>query len=400
MEISLSIQLLLTLFICLVSSFIISFFFNKLKLPRVLGPLIVGLVLNIMLSDLFVLIPEFLNIVEIFANLGILLSLFYLGLKIDFETAKPLTKHSFITAINTTFFPFILGMLTTYFFGYGLLTSFLVGVFLTVTAEEVSLTILDDLNLVKKKIGNIIIEAGTIGNIFEVIIIALIGLEIKSLIIVPSGNLLAGILSELFIFVIIISFSRFILVPLFFDALGVKPKSYEIFFVCFIVLNVLSLTSDILNFGNIIGALLAGLIVKDYLIIKKIKINLQRIIEVTETVNYSIFEPMTFIWVGILINPDFLTNPYFGIVLTIIALFGKLIGAVVGNILYKKSIREGLIIGWGLNSRGSTELFAILIAKKAGLIHNSVYNAVVIMAVLTTFISPIVFEKLARDYLG
>ncbi|MBN2422827.1 cation:proton antiporter [Candidatus Woesearchaeota archaeon] len=397
MEVTFTIQLLSTLCICLVSSFLINRLFKKLNLPNIIAPLIVGLALNTELSrNLLSFIPEFEHIVELFANLGIVLTLFFLGLKINLRSMKNLSKNSSIMAINAGFFPFIWGFVAAYLFKYSLVTSFFVGVCLSITAEEVSISILDELKLIRTRIGQLIIEAGAIGNVFEIIVIALLGIIIKS-INLSQSFILFKIAMELIFFFSLITIMRYILVPFFFDSLGKTHRNFELFLACFVILILLSLGSELLAFGYIIGALLAGLIVKDHLIDKNGYKDEQRVIEVVETVNFSIFEPMIFIWIGLLINPaTLIQSPMFGIVLTVIAILGKLLGAIIGNFFCKESILEGMIIGWGLNARGATELFAVLIAKNIGMIGNEIFNAVVFMALMTTIISPIVFKILVR----
>ena len=93
-------------------------------------------------------------------------------------------------------------------------------------------------------------------------------------------------------------------------------------------------------------------------------------------------------------------NIGFGILLTFLAITGKLIGAVLGNHFCKESLQEGLLIGWGLNARGATDLFALLVAQSQGLVSTSIFSAIVFMALMTTIISPIVFKLLVLKGYG
>jgi Kef-type K+ transport system membrane component KefB len=95
-----------------------------------------------------------------------------------------------------------------------------------------------------------------------------------------------------------------------------------------------------------------------------------------------------------------LQNIWFGILLTVFAVAGKLGGAVLGNYFCKESIKEGILIGWGLNARGATELFALLIAQSQGLVSDSIFSAIVFMALITTLVSPIIFKYLVLKGYG
>ncbi len=398
MVLSLSLQILSTLSICLTLSFFFNRILKKMDLPNMLAPLVVGLLLSFNLSkDMLKFVPEFSNIVEIFATLGIILTLFFLGLKLNFKSVKNLTKNSSIMAINAGFFPFILGFVITYMFNFNLLQSFFAGICLTLTAEEVSISILTELKLGRKKLGQIIMEAAAIGNVLEIIVIAILGIIIKSMKLNLGSNIYLEMGLEIIFFMLLITSMRYIIIPFLFSTLGENYRNYELFMACFVVLIILCVGSEFLNFGYIIGALIAGMLVKDHLGnttgLEDLKVK-----NVIETVNFSVFEPMIFIWIGQLIDVNSLFNdPMLGIILAIVATFGKLIGSVVGNFLSKGTFSEAMVIGWGLNPRGATELFAVLIAKNTGVIGYEIFNAVVVMAIITTIISPIIFRILIKN---
>jgi Kef-type K+ transport system membrane component KefB len=180
-----------------------------------------------------------------------------------------------------------------------------------------------------------------------------------------------------------------------------KAKKYEYFSVAFTVLLIMVMASELLNFSPIIGALIAGLLLKDKLTKDKLYYEEEHIVEAINLFNLSIFQPIVLIWIGLSFNFSMISSHIlFGLVLTLFALFGKLIGSIIGNWFCREPIKEAILIGWGLNPRGSTELFAVLIAQNQGFISQGTYSAVVLMTLITTIVSPIVFKMLVMKGYG
>jgi len=184
-------------------------------------------------------------------------------------------------------------------------------------------------------------------------------------------------------------------------SVGKRGRKYEYFTIAIVTLFIMTMASEILNFSHIIGALLAGILLKDKLIQDKLYYAEHHIIESIEVFNLGVFHPLIFIWIGLTANISLMfQNIWFGIILTILALSGKLIGSILGNHFCHEPLKEGLLIGWGLNARGATELFALLIAKNQGFISQDIFSAVVFMAIVTTIISPIVFKYMVLKGFG
>ena len=391
-------QIILVVGICLISTFLLNIFFKRLKLPMMIAPLIIGLVFNIGLTKYLNYIPSFMEILSIFASFGIIVVLFYVGLGVDFRFMKGLSKNSSIMALNAGHVPFFLGFFATFIYTKNWVEAVFVGIALAITAEEVAVEILDELNLLHKRIGQLIIEAGVIGDFFEIFAIAALGLFIRTKTMQFS---VFNFMFELFIFVLITLLMRFYVIEWLLKVVGKKGSKFEYFTVSMVILLIMAGASEVLNFSGIIGALLAGILLKDKLTDDMLYFEEHNIIEALEVFNFGVFHPLIFIWIGLTIDMNLLfQNIGFGILLTFLAITGKLIGAVLGNHFCKESLQEGLLIGWGLNARGATDLFALLVAQSQGLVSTSIFSAIVFMALMTTIISPIVFKLLVLKGYG
>jgi Kef-type K+ transport system membrane component KefB len=58
------------------------------------------------------------------------------------------------------------------------------------------------------------------------------------------------------------------------------------------------------------------------------------------------------------------------------------------------SWRQLYLVGWGMNSRGAVELALALLALQTGLIEKDVYSSLVLMALVTTLIFPVVLRRM------
>jgi len=101
----------------------------------------------------------------------------------------------------------------------------------------------------------------------------------------------------------------------------------------------------------------------------------------------NIFAPLFFVSIGLKIN--FFTN--FDLLLTlavlVISFAGKIIGSGYGAYLGGFNKNESLAVGFGMNARGAMEIILGLIALENGLINETLFVALVIMAIVTSMSS-------------
>jgi Kef-type K+ transport system membrane component KefB len=168
-----------------------------------------------------------------------------------------------------------------------------------------------------------------------------------------------------------------------------------------LILLLIASLSELFGLGFIIGAMIAGMVVRQT-IFKDVQIpnweehDIARSIHI---ISFGFLIPLFFVWVGL--NTDISTvsaNLFFVIILIAIALLGTVGGTAVAVMLNKGSFREGLIIGWGLTPKGDVELGIATLALKAGIITPAIFTSLVLMALITTIISPIMFKYLVASH--
>lgn len=366
-----------------------------LGIPRVVGQVGAGLILGIAFFKSLLFNQENLDVLSFLANLGIILLFYYVGLETNLSVFKQNIKKSLsISLVNTTL-PFILGFLIMkYVFDFNTIVSMIIGVALSVSAQSVSLGFLEELKLVKSKIGSTIISAGAVDDLIELILVSIL-LSFFQLTVtdVAHTNLLLGL--SIFVVSVIVARAWFIPYTLkFFD----REKSSTARFTgsLLIVLLIASL-SELLGMGFIIGAMIAGMIVRQT-IFKDIHIPNWEEHDIAKSIHIVAFGfliPLFFVWVGL--NTDISTisaNIFFVMILIAIALLGTVGGTTIAVLLNGGSFREGMMIGWGLTPKGDVELGIATLALTAGIITPAIFTALVVMALFTTLISPLMFKYL------
>ena len=138
--------------------------------------------------------------------------LFFIGLKIEIKSFMQPSSQAVSVAIISAAVPFLLGFFVMSLMGYPVLTAIIIGMCLSVTAEAVTISVLEELNLLKTKIGKIVVNAGILDDLFELMFIGVIGA-----IATATDNLTTEIfkmIGDILIFVMLVYAVRFFFIPL------------------------------------------------------------------------------------------------------------------------------------------------------------------------------------------
>lgn len=408
-------KILPVLFFSLTLAYILSWLFNRIGIPRILSHILVGILIGLPFIKNQIIDSQTHNLIAALANLGLVFLLFFIGLNINVTDFMKFSKRSIHVSILSAMLPFVFGFAVVYAWGLNfhpdkaLQYALIVGGCLAITAEAVAGALLEELKMLNSSIGKIIIEAGIMDDLFEILILTAIA-SIRGIggsnptFLSQIFGINAGpfqIFIDIFMFAILIYIVRFFFVPITLSLLGKKPTHSTLFTASFIIVLLMAAVSDLLQLGMVLGALIAGVIVKQTLIKEKKEKEEREVVDLVETITFGFLEPMFFIWIGLQTDLTvILREPVLVCMVTIAAFAGKLSGSILGNKLGKGNLKEGILIGWGMNARGAVELIAIGMAYQAGLLDPKgvLYSVVVFMAILTTIISPIVFKVLLKHF--
>lgn len=386
-------QLFVIVAVILIAAFLLGELSRKASLPSVIGQILAGILLGIPVFENLLFSDESSRlIVDFLAELGIVFLLFLAGLEIDIEKIRETSRDSVLISFSSALLPFFLGFIfiTVFFPEYGFLTAFVFGGALMVTSEGTKVKVLMDLNSLNTRLGAVMLSAGAIDDIFEVLFLSIV------VVFAHGGSLaeLAAIPLELIVFVAaaLVAFKAISKVLPYLDRNGDKDET-ELFSMVMIFVLVLAALSEALQVGYLIGAIIGGFLLQ--ISMRGISRRHRRdMIKATKLITLGFIVPFFFANVGINfdISTLFSNIPLLSITL-VIAFTGKIIGTLIVKPLSSLSLKQLYYVGWAMNSRGATELVIALIAMQSGLIPLEIFSALVATSLITTLTFPPVLAR-------
>ena len=376
-------QLTLLLLIAVISHFII----GKMRQPMVVGEILIGMLIGPSVIG-FTLIDV--NLVSTFAQFGSIVLLFMIGLESDLKSIY--TKRNMSIAIGGVVVPWVMGFLVFMVImpDAGMTQAIFIGATLVATSVAVTASVLMELKMIKKPVGQAILGAAVIDDILGMVILAIAGgtagggidmLEILYLIAAAIGFVIIGIWAG----------TRYLCRIL--EAADREAKDRGLEHTGFVMALMIALfyayIAEVIGISAIVGAFVAGTVFSS-LYIKK---------EFERGTKYlgAIFIPVFFISLGILFDVSGLADfIWIAIIITIVAVVSKMIGCAIPALVYGMSARESVAVGIGMTPRLEVALIIALYGLSTGIIGPDVYSMVVFMGLVTALITPPIFRAILR----
>jgi len=168
-------NLLISLAVILVVSYILVMLGKKIKIPGVVVLIITGLLFNISKIKDYVIGPN-IEVILILGYIGLFCLMFLAGLETSWRLLYKEKKDAVVIAVFAAAVPFFLGLITFYLLGFSFLTATIVGLCMSITAEATKARVLLGLKKLKTKIGAVMMGAGIIDDLIGLLLFALITL--------------------------------------------------------------------------------------------------------------------------------------------------------------------------------------------------------------------------------
>ncbi len=146
--------------------------FKKLKQPLVLGYLIAGF----LAGNHFDFFPSVKDIksVEVWAEIGVIILLFSLGLEFSFKKLMKVGGTASITAVTQIVTMVLMGFLVGKWMGWGQMDSIFLGVILSISSTTIILKTFDELGVKAKKFAGIVIGSLIVQDIVAILMMVLL----------------------------------------------------------------------------------------------------------------------------------------------------------------------------------------------------------------------------------
>ncbi len=378
---------------------------KRLKLPVVMGELIVGIILGptilgMLYPDVFnFLFPRTGNIpiaLDGIFSLSVIMLLFVAGMEVQLSLVLKQGKVAIYTSVFSMIIPFFTGFAVAWFFpeifsisneqAPKLLFALFFGTALSISALPVIARILMDMNLFKTNIGMVIIASAMFND--------LIGWLIFSLVLSLTNTAHTEHLSLWYTVAYILGFGLFML------TIGKKIIDKTLPWmqtklswpggVLSISLGICLLSAaftEAINIHAILGAFIAGIAFGDSVHLR------EEAREIIHQFVTNFFAPLFFVSIGLKIN--FIENfdPLIVTIVLVLAFVGKVLGATLGARLGGMTRNHSLAVGFGMNARGAMEIILGTLALNAGLISKPIFVALIIMALVTSLTSGPIMKR-------
>lgn len=380
-------QLILALAVIIVAAKISGYISYSLGQPSVLGEIVVGILLGPSVLDVFHL-PYFSDghlstMISDLAELGVLLLMFIAGLDLHLKDLAQSSKGAILAGTSGMVFPLLLGMGTGMAFDMEISHALFLGLTLSATSVSISAQTLRELNAIRSRVGITMLGAAVIDDILVVL-----GLSVFTALILSDGSAgwgqVAQIAVSMVLFLIFTSLIGYFLLPKFTRFIDRLPISQGLAAFTFVLILLYGWLAEAWgNMAAITGAFLAGL----WLSRSPLR---ERISSSISVLAYGVFVPIFFINIGLSANLRNVSGGFVWllVVMTIIAIAGKILGAGLGAKLSGFTNRESLQLGVGMMSRGEVGLIVAAIGSSTGFISQDYFSAVVGVVIITTLLTP------------
>jgi Kef-type K+ transport system membrane component KefB len=349
---------------------------ERIGQTAVLGELIAGVLIG---PGVLGLVHES-EVIHALAELGVLILLFEVGLECDLARLLKAGPQAILVAVVGVVVPFVAGFGLMRWLGHPMLVAVFVGATLTATSVGITARVLADLGRLQDPAASVVLGAAVVDDILGLITLAVVTGIATTGRVSPGGIALLGVKSVVFLAVaVFIALRR---APMLVGVIARLRARGALVVSALAFALALAAASEWIGLAAIIGAFAAGLILSRTEPHAQIE---ERIKPVAD-----LLVPIFFVTVGMKVEPAQL-NPLaddaqlgLALVVTLLAIASKL---VAGLAVYQPGVRRWPI-GVGMVPRGEVGLIFAGAGLAAGVVGPSLYSALVVVVMLTTFVAP------------
>lgn len=362
---------------------IVTLLFKKLKQPVVLGYILAGF----LASPKFVYLPSISNLdnIEFWADLGIVVLMFTLGLEFSFKKLMNSGSSAIMTALII-----ICGMS---FAGFGVgkllhlnsINCIFLGGMISMSSTTIILKTLTDLGLRQKKFASLVLAVLIIEDLFAVLMLVLLSsLAMGN---VEGTDLLFSVAKLVFFLIIWFVVGVYIL-PSFLtrvrDFLNAETLLVVAMGLCFSM----AIFSVMCGFSLELGAFVMGSILAGTMVAERME-------KVVQPVK-DLFGAVFFISVGMMVDPGVLATYWSEILLlAVVVIIGMITFGTLGMLATGQTLRVAIESGFTLTQVGEFSFIIASLGMSLGVLEESLYPIIVAVSVITIFTTPY-FVKMSQ----
>ncbi|MBD2328524.1 cation:proton antiporter [Alkalinema sp. FACHB-956] len=375
--------------------------FRRIKQPLVIGEIVAGIMLGpsllgavapVVATTLFP--PESIATLGVLSQIGLIFFMFLIGLELDPKYLKGGVDLAILISHVSILVPFSLGILLSLLLfplvsnagvSFTAFALFL-GAAMSITAFPVLARIITENNLQNSRIGSLALTCAAVDDVTAwcLLLVAIAVTRTNSMVGAIPNILEAGLYIGLMIWVGRPLLRQF---AVFYRRTGKLTQSMlAVIYICVVIS---ALITETIGIHLIFGAFLLGAVMPKH------EGLVRELAQKTEDFVLTCLLPIFFAYSGLRTQIGLLNSPpLWGLcaLVVLVAIVGKYVGTFAAAKVSGLSNRDASALGWLMNTRGLTELIVLNIGLSLGVITPLLFTMLVIMALVTTFMTSPLLE--------
>lgn len=352
-------------------------FFKWIKQPVVLGYIVAGF----LASPNFVYLPSVTTAenIEFWAQLGIVVLLFSLGLEFSFKKLLNAGGSAVVTALIIVIGMMFAGFCIGHFLGFSNINCLFLGGMLSMSSTTIIIKAFNDLGIAHKKFAGQVFAVLIVEDLFAVVMmVVLSSIAINNSV---EGSEMLFSVSKLLFFLIMWFTVGVFLIPTILNACRRFLNSETLLVVSIGLCLGMAVFSVFCGFSLALGAFVMGSILAGTSFAERIE-------HVTLPVK-DLFGSVFFISVGMMVNPVVIVN-YAGPILLLsgVVIVGMIVFGTFGMLVTGQTLKVSMESGFSLTQIGEFAFIIATLGMQLGVLDETIYPIVVAVSVLTTFTTP------------
>ena len=363
-------------------------FFKWIKQPVVLGYIVAGF----LASPNFVYLPSVTteNNIEFWAQIGIIVLLFSLGLEFSFKKLINAGGSAVVTALIIVIGMMCAGFCIGHVLGFSNINCLFLGGMLSMSSTTIIIKAFNDLNITHKKFASQVFAVLIVEDLFAVVMMVILSsIAINNS--VQGSDMLFSIGKLIFFLIIWFAVGVYVL-PSALNRTRHFLNDESLLIVSMGLCLGMAVFSVYCGFSLALGAFIMGSILAGTSFAERI----EHVVVPVKDLFGSVF----FISVGMMVKPDVIVEYAAPIlILSAVVIVGMIVFGTFGMLVSGQTLKVAIESGFSLTQIGEFAFIIATLGMQLGVLDPTIYPIVVAVSVLTTFTTPY-FIRLADPFYG
>ena len=392
-------SLLSSLLVLVVAARLLGRLFARYKQPEMIGEILAGIVLGPALLNLIAPNAALSGVTE----LAIFLIILNAGLEIRFaDILYAMRGRGLVLAALSFLIPFIGGAAVAAAYHQDVMRMIFLGLCISITALPVAVKLLEGLGILHTKVAKYALATAVVNDVAALFILGIVLNIPQSLNLSDAAGAVGLATLKLSALALVVLSMNWLLTWLDKRDISIHavPETLirvfgpeALFGIVIVFVLVFGTISEALGFHFVIGAFFGALFLDKRHFLASRYEDLRGTLG---SITNGFLAPIFFAYLGLEFHPESFSEFGFPAVVIVVSILTKLFAGWLGGRIVGMANREAIGLGCVLNGRGVMELVVAGIAYQKGFIGPTMFSTLVLMGILTTFLTPILFKQAYR----